>query len=399
MKKSIQIAIYSGEIPSTTFIERLILGVSKSNEEVLLFGVLRQKLPYHNSITIHGCYNHKLSKFWFLLKYSSLLLLIKPKEKKRLDTYLKQQNNLNLGSKVKFYPVLWHKPDIFHIQWAKGLKDWIWVQEFGMKLVLSLRGAHINYSPITDLDLAQLYKKHFPNVDGFHAVSDAIAKEATKYGASIDRVKVIYSGLPNFEINPEILLKNKDFNSELNSNEPLHLLSVGRPHWKKGYTYALDACKILKTSGLNFKYTIIGGADDVELLYQVHDLHLQDDVFLIEKQTFESVKDYMLKATILLLPSVEEGIANVVLESMALGTLVLSTACGGMNEVITDTENGFLVPIRDSEAIANAIVNIAALPENRKNEIRERAKNTISKQHNEDLMTSGMLQLYKSVIE
>jgi glycosyltransferase involved in cell wall biosynthesis len=136
----------------------------------------------------------------------------------------------------------------------------------------------------------------------------------------------------------------------------------------------------------------------MELLYQVKDLELQNEVCLLDKQTFSEVKDYMLHADVLLLPSVEEGIANVVLEAMALGTLVLSTTCGGMDEVIVDTKNGFLVPIRDSKAIANAINTIATLTLEQKGEIIERAKKKILAQHNEDLMTSGMIDLYHQVL-
>jgi colanic acid/amylovoran biosynthesis glycosyltransferase len=296
--------------------------------------------------------------------------------------------------------VLWHKPDVFHVQWAKGLADWMWVKEFGVKLVLSLRGAHINYSPIANLELAAMYCQHFPQVDGFHAVSHAIAKEATSYGAPAHRIKVVYSGLPQFEsqVDAAIEADIQVLDSESGESKPLHIISVGRPHWKKGYTYALDACNILKRAGFSFKYTIIGGRDDIELLYQVHDLNLQDEVCLSEQQPFETVKRMMQNADILLLPSVEEGIANVVLEAMALGTLVLSTNCGGMAEVITDSQNGFLVPIRNSEAIAKAVMHITALSLERKLEILQCAQNTIVEQHTENQMTSGMIGLYQEVL-
>src|SRR5690606_13105958 len=132
---------------------------------------------------------------WHLCRFYALLWLFKPQDKKRLDAYLREQKKANWNNKLKFYPVLWHQPDVFHMQWAKGLEDWMWVQEFGMKLVLSLRGAHINYSPIADLKLANMYRKNFPKVDSFHAVSQAIAQEATKYGAHLNAIRVIKSGI------------------------------------------------------------------------------------------------------------------------------------------------------------------------------------------------------------
>ena len=128
-----KIAVYSGIIPSTTFIERLIYGLSKKGNKIYLFGVLEKKLNYPKSINII-CYTHnRFVKLVSLLRYSILLWLFKNKEKNRLDIILSKQSNNNLYSKVKYYPVLWHHPDIFHLQWAKGLAEWIWVQEFGIK--------------------------------------------------------------------------------------------------------------------------------------------------------------------------------------------------------------------------------------------------------------------------
>ena len=400
LKKALKIAVYSGDIPSTTFIERLIAGLSTKGCELYLFGYRKKKVSYSKSISVFAYKNNKLDKALRLMTYSFLLLLFKHKEKQQLDKILKAQSKNGLLDKVKCYPVLWHKPDVFHVQWAKGLRDWMWVKEFGIKLVLSLRGAHINYSPIANLELAAMYRQYFPQVDGFHAVSHAIAKEVSKYGAPADRIKVIYSGLPQFERQVDVAIKaDKDvLDSELGTSTPLQIISVGRPHWKKGYAYALDACHILKQAGFSFKYTIIGGSNAIELLYQVHDLNLQDEVCLSEQQPFETVKGMMQKADILLLPSVEEGIANVVLEAMALGTLVLSTNCGGMTEVITDSQNGFLVSIRQPEAIANALTQIATISLERKLEILQSARNTITEQHTEDQMTSGMIRLYQEVL-
>ena len=106
----------------------------------------------------------------------------------------------------------------------------------------------------------------------------------------------------------------------------------------------------------------------------------------------------MINADLLLLPSVEEGIANVVLEAMQLGTVVLSTNCGGMNEVIQHKKNGFIVPVRNSQKIADAVMEIVQLSENEKSNIISNAKATINKNHTEDKMITDMISLYKNVL-
>ncbi|WP_048331114.1 glycosyltransferase family 4 protein [Bizionia psychrotolerans] len=387
MKRKIRIAIYSGEISSTTFIERLIRGVADSGHAIFLFGALNDRPSYPSEVRLISYKLNRLSKLFHLMRFSILLTLFRTADKKRLNALLKAQKRTDLYTKVKCYPVLWHKPDIFHVQWAKGLADWVWVKEFGIKLVLSLRGAHINYSPIADEPLADMYRFNFPKVDGFHAVSEAIGCEAQKYGAIQEKIHVVYSGLP---LDTEITITKKD-------NKIFQIISVGRPHWKKGYSYALDACKFLKAAGLQFEYTIIGAANTIEYQYHIADLGLENHVRLVGQQSFEQVQNWIQESDLLILPSVEEGIANVVLEAMSWGTLVLSADCGGMREVVTDGKTGFLVPIRDVEALADAVMRIQKLPVADVLEIRKRARMKILEQHSEEGMVTGMLSVYYSL--
>lgn len=389
MKKPLKIAIYSGTIPSTTFIERLIAGLADSGHALYLFGVKTERIRPKTRVFNYGYVNTPMYKLLYLASYVFLLRMFKPKAKQKLDRWLRQANRFGLYDRVKAYPVLWHQPDVFHVQWAKGLDEWLWVQAFGIKLVLSLRGAHINYSPIADTKLAAMYKENFPKVDGFHAVSKAIGLEAQKYGADPQRIHTVYSGLD---------LNDWTVRDGSHKDKLCRMISIGRPHWIKGYTYALDACKLLQKAGYEFEYTIVGGAKDIELLYQVADLALQQEVRLLGALPFEQVKKHIQQSDLLLLPSMEEGIANVVLEAMALGTLVLSTDCGGMDEVIQDGDNGFLIPLRDSEGMARKIQDIASLSEEKKQQIRETALQTIKEKHSEAQMVEGMMALYEGLL-
>ena len=388
MSNKLKIAIYSGVIPTSTFIERLIHGLASSNAcEIYLFGAIQKDINYNLNVKVAGYKNVKWHKTFQLIKFSVLLFLFRRKDKKKLDAILKFQKRNSLLDKVKFYPVLWHKPDIFHLQWAKGLKDWIWVKEFGIKLVLSLRGSQINHSPIADNGLAELYKDNFPKVDAFHAVSKAIGLEAEKYAAQREKIKVVYSGLDLDCVKNEVEKQDSLFK----------MLSIGRPHWVKGYTYALDACKILKDKGIKFKYTIIGAAGNIELAYQIKDLNLQDEVVLLNRKPFNDVKAMIQESILLVLPSLKEGLANVVLEAMSLNTLVLTTDCGGMTEVIEDNHNGFVVPIRNSEKMAMKMMEISKMPNSDIIAITQNAVKTVKTQHNEQQLITGMLRLYQNL--
>lgn len=382
-----KVAIYSGVIPSTTFIERLIEGMATQNLEILLFGGIKNKKDYAYNIRCLGYRNSRIYKAFYLFYYTVLLTIFKNSAKRKLDRLLKSESKSLRRAKLNAYPVLWYHPDIFHVQWAKSLNEWMWLKDFDIKIVLSLRGAHINYSPIADNDLAENYKKNFPKVDAFHAVSNAIAEEATKYGADPQKTKVIYSGM-------NLNMMDKD----IHRNEILKIVSIGRAHWKKGFTYALDACKLLKDEGVAFHYTIVGAKDEIELQYQQKDLGLENDVVLERALPFNEVLQLIKSSDLLLLSSTEEGIANVVVEAMFIETLVLSTDCGGMNELIEDGKNGFLVPIRDANALATKIKSINSLSKEEIATIIANAKNDVEEKHSMQSMIKDMSALYGKVI-
>jgi colanic acid/amylovoran biosynthesis glycosyltransferase len=224
---------------------------------------------------------------------------------------------------------------------------------------------------------------------GFHSVSKAIATNGNKIWTSPKKIdKVIYTGLPLQEIS---------FSENYMRSIPLKLLSIGRAHWIKGYDYALHTCKQLKEKKIPFLYTIIGGAGDEELQFLVADLGLEDCVFLENRKSQKEVFKLMAEAALLLMPSLDEGIPNVVVEAMAIGLPVISTDCGGVPELIEEGVNGWMVPTRKPEAIAAAIIHFMELPLDMIEKVRIEARRKVEQQHNEAQMVRGMEELYYEV--
>lgn len=384
-----RIAIYSGQIPGTTFIERLTLGLAQKGNTVLLFGNKKGDVSYPDNVQVYPMPEGKLN----MLRYAAVNLLklaIKyPKDISKVAALIRSHSDDNkFRYLLKILPVVLYRPDVFHIQWAKSLNEWAWVKDFGIKLVVSLRGSHINYSPVVDLKLAGLYKRHFPNVHAFHAVSIEIGDKASVFGAH--SIKTIYSGLS---------LKDFDFlNGQKKENDRLEIISVGRWHWVKGFNYAIDAINILKKQSFNFHYTIVAGNGTEEAIYHIKSLGLERYISVLPEMTHKEVIDQVKNADILLVPSISEGIANVALEAMAVGTTVLSTECGGISEVIKDEYNGFLVPVRDSKSIADRISYIAGLNKEQLQLIRQNARKTVEEQHDIEKMVDGFLELYQNVM-
>jgi glycosyltransferase involved in cell wall biosynthesis len=376
-----RIAIYSGTIPSTTFIERLIIGLTEQKFEILLFGKLKSGIRY-TSKNIHIVGNQRY--MFGLIQTCFRIFVLRLFHSSR---FRKLKLHLGYGpfssrrgflTWQKFVPVIISLPDIFHIQWAKNVK-----------LILSLRGAHINYSPLADKNLANMYRNSFPKLDAFHAVSKAIAIEAELYGASANKIFVIYSGLKLTTVLPKYeVMKSK-----------LRILTVGRFHWKKGYHNLLTAIALLKENGQSVVVTLIAqGEMPEEILFQLHDLNLVENVIWIKGLPHEDVLKKMKQHDVLVLPSSEEGVANVVIEAMNEGLPVITTDCGGMSEVVINDVNGLIVPVRNPQALAEALSNFSELRPNKIDQLRKNAHQTIANQFNIEKSMIEFAEMYNKVL-
>jgi len=141
------------------------------------------------------------------------------------------------------------------------------------------------------------------------------------------------------------------------------ILSVGRFVEKKGFTYLVDACAMLRDQGFAFECVVVGGADvyqeEVERRIEMHSLSAR--VRLQTSVTQEQLREIYAGSTIFALPCQvldngdRDGIPNVLAEAMAMELPVVSTAISGIPEVVRSEENGLLVPPRDAGALALAL--------------------------------------------
>ena len=388
-----KIGIYAGTIPPPVFINNLVNGLADTNDIVIVYGKASERNYRFSSSTIvqRKVPITKLGIILYSLYIHAKLIIRQPNLYLAIAKMLRQ-NSINLKQFVqrscKILPPFLDNLDIFHIQWAKMLVQYPeFIEKLKCPVVLSLRGAHINYSPLSDKVLAQKYMKYFPMVAGFHAVSAAISLEAQKYGADPKKNTIIPPAVKS-----ELTGKG-GFEKSTQIDDELKIISVGRCHWKKGYTFALDAMAILKEKNTNFHYTIIAvGKDEENILYQINDLGLKKNVTFINGLQHKEVIKQVSNSNLFLLSSVEEGISNAVLEAMALGIPVISTDCGGMGEVIRNSENGFIVPIRDTAAMAGTIQKFIDLDKTYKINIIKNARETIIHNH----LLSSQVNQFKS---
>lgn len=378
------ITILTGALPSATFIDAQINAMAADGYSITVIGRRTGHYKYHKNVRPIVVPDTPLQRMFFILR-----LLLQTGFKQFFRIVGSSKNISGLYHDLLFYlPIIYSKPDRIHIQWAAFVhnRDLLFDLYPG-KILVSLRGAHINYTPITTPEIKESYLRLFPKVHRFHAVSKAIAKEAEQYGASADKIDIIYSFVSDEILQKPVQPKTKQ--------GELHIISVGRFFWKKGYEYALDALALLKERGITFTYTLIAeGKTPASIIYQLHQTGLKDRVNIVNGLSHNEVLKEIERHDVLLLPSVEEGIANVVLEAMAIGTPVISSDVGGMKEVIDNEVSGYLVQPRDVNSLAEALVQFAALNEEQRFAIATRAREAVTRQHNKQGFVNAFSQFY-----
>jgi glycosyltransferase involved in cell wall biosynthesis len=148
---------------------------------------------------------------------------------------------------------------------------------------------------------------------------------------------------------------------QYHNNTDLTILSIGRLTFQKGYMVGLLALKEVVKSNPSVSWKIVGdGPSKEELIFYINDLQLQDHVQLLGAKTTSEILELYNTADIFFLPSVYEGIANVVLEAMSMELPVVSSDCSGMKEVIQHDVNGLLASNYDHGQMADCLRKLCA---------------------------------------
>lgn len=249
---------------------------------------------------------------------------------------------------IKYLPALFIHPAVVHFEFGTLAKQGLDLKQLtGAKLVASFRGYDLNY---TGLDDVGYYKEVWTEIDAVHFLGADIKKRAVARGY----VGSEYEAL----IPPGIDLKV--FNTVVKASkfevDTLHIVSVGRLVWKKGYEYAIRAVARLKEKNIPFVYYIIGdGPHRQALEFTVHELQLQENVVLCGVMNAAEVKNELSIAQVFLQPSISEGFSNAVVEAQAMGLPVICSDADGLPENVANNITGFVTPKWDAQAIADKL--------------------------------------------
>ena len=191
------------------------------------------------------------------------------------------------------------------------------------------------------------------------AVSDSLGSIANSLGAAPEKMRVIPNGVDTTTFHPsdrEGARKRLGFPL----NETV-ILSVGALSERKGHHRVLQVLPRIAEKRPDVRYVVVGEAGvegNIEPLLSrlSKELGVQDRVRLVGARPHEEIAQWLAAADVFCLATSNEGMANVILESLACGVPVVTTQVGGNAELISHEENGYLVPLGDPDALGLALL-------------------------------------------
>nr|WP_319372578.1 glycosyltransferase family 4 protein [uncultured Methanobacterium sp.] len=156
--------------------------------------------------------------------------------------------------------------------------------------------------------------------------------------------------------------KARKLREKMDLNNKKILLYVGRLIQRKGVQYLIQALKKIETEDIML--LILGDGDyKDELQGMVNELGLENKVIFTGKVSQEELASYYITSDLVVVPSITHGIGDpwvlVLNEAMQFRKPVIATdAVGAASDMITECENGFIVPEKDVPALTRAINTI-----------------------------------------
>lgn len=173
-----------------------------------------------------------------------------------------------------------------------------------------------------------------------------------------------------------------------------HFLCIGRLCEQKGQLLLLEAFRRFREVDNDAHLTLAGDGEmraEIEAFVEEHDLHR--NVTITGWIDSLQIKQLLSKSDAMLLPSFAEGLPVAIMEAMATGVPVISTAIAGIPELLVDRKTGILVCPGSVESLERALLSFMQLSQDDLNNIRREAFEAVRQEHNIDIEVRKLAKL------
>ncbi len=164
----------------------------------------------------------------------------------------------------------------------------------------------------------------------------------------------------------------------------------------KGHKYLLKAMVRVIEDLPDLKLWIVGdGPLRKDLESEAVRLGIEKNIIFLGKRN--DVREILEKTSVFVMASLREGLPVALVEALAMGLPVIGTNVGGIPEVITSGENGFVIPARDEKALAGSILDVFKDPGSLA-AMGRRSREKFNKVFSLDIMFNTLDELYRDLL-
>lgn len=165
----------------------------------------------------------------------------------------------------------------------------------------------------------------------------------------------------------EILYNSVDIGKENPySYEYENILFLGRIEKEKGVYDLINAMKVVQSFDKESKLILAGDGELEKIKKVIRTLNLNENVILTGWISQKDVRELLMKTSIFVLPSYNEGLPMSILEAMSLGIPIISTSVGSIPEVVENNINGKIILPGKIKELSNALIELIKDNEKRK---------------------------------
>ncbi|MEM6640216.1 MAG: glycosyltransferase [Pseudomonadota bacterium] len=227
-------------------------------------------------------------------------------------------------------------------------------RRFGLPLVITARGSDVNLLPEFPAVRRRMLAAG-QQAAALVAVSEALARRMVDIGLPADKIHVLQNGV---DLDTFRVMDRDAARASLGLSGPV-ILSVGNLLELKGHHLTIEALKQHPGATL----IIAGeGPESARLARLASELNVASRVRFVGSVAHAELVQYYNCADLTVLASSREGMANVLLETLACGTPAVVTPVGGNPEVISHPDAGVVVHERSADALAAGVARVLAAP-------------------------------------